>query len=210
MALEHILAAIEHEAAQQIARLEADSRAAAAAILDQAQAQVSIIETAKAEERDGDLQADAARLLNQAHVAATRHILRTREAVFQRALEQAQIQLAAVRARSDYSAILRALLAEALAALPGDGAGSPVNGVAVHCDQRDAAQVQALLESAAFVDHHVASVAPSLDTWGGVDVATPDGRIIVHNTLESRMARAESHLRRLVWQVLGAAGDGRG
>jgi vacuolar-type H+-ATPase subunit E/Vma4 len=41
----------------------------------------------------------------------------------------------------------------------------------------------------------------TLTTWGGVEVRTVDGRIIVRNTLESRLARAEPFLRALVAAV---------
>lgn len=206
MALEHLLAAIEQEAAQEIARIEAESRRTAEQVLAQAKAQAQEIEAAEWAAAEARLRSDAARLIVQARIAATRHVMHVREAIYQRAAEEAQAELAAVRSRPDYPAVLAALLAEAMAALPaaaGFGHGSSA-GLVIYCDPRDAGLVQALAANQA------ASVVPSLTTWGGVDVATTDHRIVARNTLEARLARAEPHLRRLVAQALFVAAEPHG
>lgn len=202
MALEHLLAAIEQEAAQEIARIEAESRRTAEKILAQAEAQAQEIEATALAAAEAKLRSDAARLIVQARIAATRHVMHVREAIYQRAAQEAQAELAAVRSRPDYPAILAALLAEAIAALPAaHGSGG---SLVIYCDPRDAGQVQALAASQA------ASVVPSLTTWGGVDVATADHRIVARNTLEARLARAEPHLRRMVAQLLFAVAEPHG
>lgn len=211
MALEHILAAIEQEAAREITRIEADSQREAAAILAQAHTQVGEIEATEAAARDGDLLAAAARLRNQARVAATRHLMRTREAIFQHALSAARLQLAAIPTLPNYDRMLAALVSEALSALPRGAASPPedTHAVEVRCDPRDAGLVRALLARAT-LPGPTSTLNPILNTWGGVEVASADGRIVVRNTLEARLERAETHLRRLIAEAIPAAAAATG
>lgn len=193
MALEHILAAIEDEAAVEIARIEAESQRRAKAILEQASSDAVTIERATASALDVDLESKAARLRNQAHIQATRTLMKAREAIVQQARDGAVVQMGALREREDYRDLLAALLDEALAALPGED-------VVVRVDPRDRdliALLLAELRPGAPID-----VEAALDTWGGVEVASADGRIIVRNALETRLERADPYLRRLVAETI--------
>ncbi|MCS6843089.1 MAG: V-type ATP synthase subunit E [Caldilineales bacterium] len=201
MALEHLLAAIEQETAQEIGRIEAESHRAAQEILAQAHARSQEIEAEALAAAERALRGDAARLVVQSRIQATRSVMHAREAIYRRAVQQTEAELAAARSRPDYPALLAALLAEAIAALPREVVDGPDAGLVVYCDPRDAPSVQALLAG------RRATVAPSLTTWGGVDVATADQRIVARNTLEARLARAEPHLRRLVAQALFAVAE---
>lgn len=195
MALDHILAAIEDEAAVEIAHIEGESQRRARAILEQASREALAIEQAAAGALDADLESKATRLRNQARIQSTRTLMKAREAIVQQAREGALVQVRALREREDYPDLLAGLLDEALAALPGEGA-------VVRIDPRDRELIAGLLaktKPGAPLDVEVA-----LDTWGGVEVASADGRIIVRNTLETRLERADPYLRRLVAETIPA------
>jgi vacuolar-type H+-ATPase subunit E/Vma4 len=201
MALEHILAAIEDEATAQITQIERDSLREATAILDRARAQVQAIESEAAGARVAELEADAARLRNRTRVQVATHMMRTREAVFQRVLQEARRQLAAARNDDGYRAVLRALLQEALATVPGDANSATASPTIVRVDPQDEDVTRTLLQEAGLAG---VELQPVLETWGGVEVASADERVVVRNTLESRLSRAEPHLRRLVAEAIPA------
>lgn len=201
MALEHILAAIEDEATAQITQIERDSLREATAILDRARAQVQAIESEAAGARVAELEADAARLRNRTRVQVATHMMRTREAVFQRVLQEARRQLAAARNDDGYRAVLRALLQEALATVPGDASSATASPTIVRVDPQDEDVTRTLLQEAGLAG---VELQPVLETWGGVEVASADERVVVRNTLESRLSRAEPHLRRLVAEAIPA------
>lgn len=203
MTLDHILSAIEDEAASKIAEIEKESLLEATAILDKARDQVRHVEAEAACAQDAELRADVARTLNRAQVEATTHVMRSREAVFQRALDEAKTLLANLSSREQYPSILRALSAEALSAMPGGFLSGPADGVVVRVSPRDADLLRSLLASEQLSDSHL-SIEPVLDTWGGVVVADARGRIVIDNTLERRLRRAEPHLRRLVAEAIPA------
>ena len=87
-------------------------------------------------------------------------------------------ELAAVRETSAYPKLFHALVAESRAVLPG--------AWELHVDPRDA-------DLAGGVGYGL-RVQPALDGWGGVELASDDGRT-VRNTLEERLANAELLLR---------------
>ncbi len=181
MALQDILAAIERDGEREVAATLAEAEREAASILARAREEAS----RRAAEVEGaaaaELEAEEERILREARLRATRLLREAREEVYRAALAEARRRLAGVRARPCYPAILRALLEEALAALP--------EAEVVVADARDA---EAFAGAAGG-----RSVRPALETWGGVEVATGDGRL-VRNTLEERLARAEPFLRALV------------
>lgn len=201
MALEHILAAIEDEATARITQIERDSLRQATAILDQARAQVQAIETEAASARVAELDADAARLRNRTRVEIATHMMRTREAVFQSVLQEAQRQLAAIRNDDGYRDILRTLLQEALVTLPEDPSSATASPAIVRLDPQDEELLKTLLAEAGLSN---LALQPVLETWGGIEVASADEQIVVKNTVESRLDRAEPHLRRLVAEAIPA------
>ena len=81
-------------------------------------------------------------------------------------------------AGAGYPRLFGALLAEARAALPG--------ATELRVDRRDLSLATPLARGL--------RVDPALETWGGVELASDDGRVI-RNTVEERLANADVLLR---------------
>jgi V/A-type H+/Na+-transporting ATPase subunit E len=185
MALADLLRAIETEAEADRARAAEEAAAAAAAVVDDARRDANALEAELADAGAADGRAAAAheRALARLHAAAG--IRSAREEAFVSLLSGIRAELAAVRETSDYPALFHALIAESRAALPGAGE--------LHVDPRDA-------DLAGGVAYGL-RVEPTLDSWGGVELASDDGRT-VRNTLEERLANAELLLRQRLAQRL--------
>ena len=185
MALADLLGAIEAEADAERARAHGEAAAAAATLVERARRDANTLEAdlADAGAADGDAAAGHERALARLDAAAT--IRSAREEAFVSLLTGIRAELATLRETSAYPALFEALVAESRSALP--------SARELRIDPRDAGLGGALARGL--------RVEPVLDTWGGVELASDDGRAI-RNTLEERLGNAEPVLRQRLAQRL--------
>lgn len=182
MPLKDLLNAIEADANEEGARLENESRGEAETILAEAEA-------GAVRAREEVLRAHAPATTNEANrrvalarLEASRLEREAREEAFSLLVDEARSRLAAVRDEPGYRDTLRALMREALAALP-DAATAHVNPL----DETLAAGLAHELGADL-------AVAPEPGIGGGVVLASAGGRA-VRNTLEERLTNAAPQLR---------------
>lgn len=195
--LDDLLATIEAEAQAEHARLDAESRAEAAAIVERAREQARELRAGPLRSQEPELQREVARRLGQVRIEAAQMLRQAREDSYQRMLEQTRSQLADLRKDPRYREVLRALLRESRAALPEAGR--------LRVDPRDEALAAELARE---LDLEVA-VQPTLETMGGVELESEDGRIL-RNTFEERLANADPELRLRFGRRLTGFGVARG
>jgi vacuolar-type H+-ATPase subunit E/Vma4 len=112
-----------------------------------------------------------------------------REDAFREFLAAVRERLAALRGGAEYTSVLRALIRESTTALAG--------ATVLRVDPRDERLASELVEG---LDAEL-KVAGVLETAGGVELASADGRT-VRNTVEERLANAEPALRLLFGEAL--------
>jgi vacuolar-type H+-ATPase subunit E/Vma4 len=190
MALEDILNAMEREVEAEIKSLDEQSAATAFQVRRAAENDARVIRERHHREILVPLQQERARRLNRARLAALRATSRAREKLYVQALACARERLAGLRTDPDYSAILYALLEEALAEIRGDAV--------VRADPRDDPVLRSL-----HARYPSARFESDLQTCGGVEARTPDGRIRVVNTVEGRLEQAQNLLRQKVMPLFG-------
>jgi vacuolar-type H+-ATPase subunit E/Vma4 len=188
MALDDLLQAIEADAAAERARADRETASEATAIVQRARGQASELEAelSATPEAEARAEADAARAL--ARLDASGAVRLAQEEAFSSLVTGIRAELAALRETSGYPELFRALLAESRAALPA--------ARRLRVDRRDLDLATPLVDGL--------HVDPALDTWGGVELASDDGRI-VRNTVEERLANAELLLRRRFARWLATA-----
>lgn len=184
MPVEDILAAIAVEAESAVAEIEAGAAArieqAARTARERAASERARLAGARTEA--ADLQ--ASRIVNRARLAADRVVRDERELLFQAAIERVRAGLGRVRESGGYDIIFSRLLDEARRVLP--------DADVVRVDPSDVERARSAVRALGIP----VRVEPSLDTQGGVELSTGDGRI-VRNTFESRLLRATGDLRML-------------
>jgi V/A-type H+/Na+-transporting ATPase subunit E len=185
MALADLLRAIEADAEAERARADREAAAEAAAIVGDAQVEASALEAALADAPETEARAEAAHLRALARLDAAAVVRLAREQAFVSLLGGIRDRFAALRGSDGYPALFEALIIESRAALP----------VArqLRVDRRDADLALPLARGL--------RVEPTLETWGGVELASDDGRTI-RNTVEERLANAEPLLRQVFAQRL--------
>lgn len=176
-----LVAILEKESAAEIARILAEARSRAEQIESEAKAAAQAYVDGQRQRLEAERRAALAKAHSGAQVQAAALVLRAKDEavaeVFLRA-DQALLRLPQDRAR--YAGVLRGLIAEAATGL----AGRMV--VEVSPEDREAA-VQIVQDLG--LD---AEVRPADGIRGGARVGTPDGRLVVENTLASRIARVRS------------------
>jgi vacuolar-type H+-ATPase subunit E/Vma4 len=188
MALDDLLRAIEADAAAERARADRETASEATAIVQRARRQASELEAelSATPEAEARAEAEAARAL--ARLDASGAVRLAQEEAFTSLVTGIRGELAALRDTSGYPELFRALLAESRAALPA--------ARRLRVDRRDLDLATPLADGL--------HVEPALETWGGVELASDDGRI-VRNTVEERLANAELLLRRRFARWLATA-----
>jgi vacuolar-type H+-ATPase subunit E/Vma4 len=190
MALQDILEAMEQGVEADIKRLEEQSAASALEIRRAAENGANDIVERHHREVLAPLQQERARRLNRARLAALRATSQAREKLFVQSIACARDRLMGLRATPDYPAILSALIEEALAHIGGEAF--------VRADARDEVLVRSIRSRFPAVRFEF-----DLQTCGGIEARTLDGRIRVVNTVEGRLEQAQDALRQKVMPLFG-------
>jgi V/A-type H+-transporting ATPase subunit E len=190
MSLEVILAAILAAGDAQVVEIEAHAQQEAEALLADASQEGEEVRQAACARVTRPAYRERARIIHRARLTRLRTIGDVREAAIDAALEQARYRLASVRFDPDYPDMLRCLVQEALAELR--GSLEDVRRTRLEADPRDEEELVRILHA---LELDLA-VTYRLECWGGIIARSEDGRIVVINTLESRLERATPFLRR--------------
>ena len=194
MALTDLLHAIQARADDEIA---ADRHAVALesdAVIADASSRAEALERELRARAEAEAEIEAGRRRAAARLAAVRRIREAREDAYLALRAELAQELSEARTNPEYPRLLDQLIRTALVAL--------ANAVVLRVDPRDEKLARELLTSVS----PTVSVDPTLQTWGGVHAVDSDGRSVV-NTLEQRLAGAESRLRMLFAQALAADRD---
>ncbi|HEX9076167.1 MAG TPA: V-type ATP synthase subunit E [Anaerolineae bacterium] len=190
MPLEHILRAMQAQAESEIQNITHAAESEAAQLIAEAETESKAIRARHRARVEPMLVAEAASLQNKANLGALRAKANGREQLLVEAFTRAQDCLAEIRQTEQYAAIFGLLAAEATAGL-GDDLIARV----------DPGDVQ--IARAAFAQLGVKAEIQEQDlALGGLEVMTRDHRVIVVNTIASRLDRARGVLRGPIAAIL--------
>ena len=188
MSLQVILDKIRASGEAQIQEIERATQAQVNAILAQGRMEAQQIQEDCTASSGFPANAERARILHRARLDSLRLVGEVREDLVEIAIARAREHLAAFRADPYYPEALGRLTAEALAQLDIGGAGDAL----LLADPRDMTWLKGILEHTELE----LPVSYELSCWGGLIAKSEDGRVVVTDTLESRLERATAFLRR--------------
>jgi len=189
MSLQAILERIQTAGDAQVQVIEQEAQTRASAILAQAYIEAEQIEAEALANAGAPGNAERARILHRARLDALHILGEVRENLVDTAVARTRERLASLRADPWYPEVLHTLTEEALEKLAvSEGNAQPK----MQADPRDMALLQSILHSLKLN----IPVRYDLNSWGGLIVASTDGRVVVINTLEARLEQAMSFLRR--------------
>jgi vacuolar-type H+-ATPase subunit E/Vma4 len=198
--LEHIIRAMQVQADDEIGKINRAADEEAAQLIAEAESAAVAIRARHRARVEPLLATEAAGLQNEARLGALRAIANAREELITDAFAQAKDSLEQIRESMDYAAIFRALAQEAVQALGTDFSVGSGQSVTVRVDPCDTAVVHDV-----FADLGVnVEIETQAIPLGGLEETTRDGRIVIVNTLTSRLERARKILRGPVARILTA------
>lgn len=197
MALEDILAAISAESDAEIARIGGESAEEIAAVLDRGRAEASAVEEEAARSLEEDAVQERERIVNRARLQVERRLRAAIEDVYLGLRREAGARLAEVRDSPRYPELFRRLFDECRAILP-DASTLLV----------DPADLDLVRDLQGKIDLDGFTIDPTLSSLGGLEFFTEDRRRGVRNTLESRLKRADPHLRSVAVSTIPALRGG--
>lgn len=131
------------------------------------------------------------KLIYQAKAKSKMRVIKEKEQVIQSAFIEAKKRLEGFRNDRNYEENFKKMLQEAVDALEAEK-------VVLHIDKRDESLYKQVLNEL----HENSEYVTDLTSLGGLEVSTKDGKIVVFNTVESRLANAEELLRREIFATL--------
>jgi V/A-type H+-transporting ATPase subunit E len=190
MSLQAILARIQAAGQEKVQEIEQQAYIQANAILAEARMEASEIEEEACAAAASPAMRERSRIIHRARQESLHMIGDVREGLVDAALHQIRGRLSGIRRDAAYPQVLARFVEEALAEL--QGSLEETGKVRLEADQRD----KTLLESILIRLGLDLEVDNELDCWGGVIAKSEDGRVVVINTLESRLEYAIPYLRR--------------
>jgi V/A-type H+-transporting ATPase subunit E len=199
MSLEAVLAAIRDSGEDQVREIEAAAHAEVQNTTAQNKSENQRLRQEAREKASALGAAERARILNQARLEAQSVINDVREELIDSALDDALKSLARLRKDPLYKDMSRHLIEETLAQIAGSLQEN--EKPQLEADPRDKALFKRILSNLKLkfnVDY-------DLDCLGGLIARSEDGRVVVINTVDARLARATPYLRRSLGVIFSAS-----
>lgn len=189
MSLLAILAAIQATGDAKIQEIEALAYQQANVIRSEAHFEAERIRQAAQEAAFQPASRERARIIHRARLDSLQILGNLRESLVETALDQTRGRLAVIRTHPSYRTVLRRLAREALCEL--DSSLEKSGAAQIEADPRD----QELLESILLDMGFNLKVSYTLHCWGGLIAKSQDSKVVVINTLDTRLERATPYLR---------------
>jgi V/A-type H+-transporting ATPase subunit E len=191
LAYENLLNSVDESAQERERELLEKARVTIEALKKNARQQAEQIRQSQIADAEKNADIEKNKLMYLAGAENKAGLIRIREHLFSSAFHEAALQLSHLRNRPEYPAIFTRLTVDAVEAL---GAG-PFN---VHVDKRDEDLCKKTLSA---LKIH-AEIIPDLDSAGGLIVCLSDRSVIISNTVESRLERAQERKKREIYSIL--------
>jgi vacuolar-type H+-ATPase subunit E/Vma4 len=193
MAFENLLRSVEESAQEKERELREKSRITAESIRTDAKNRAKLIEQTyiSEAERSAETERNKELFLVRGEIRALQ--IRNRQQVLQVAFGGARHKLRDARQDPEYPAIFERLTREAVQAI-GEGRGT----IRIHIDPQDGElcrKTTAALQCSC-------EIVADLTSMGGLVVSSADDEVIVSNTFESRLQRAEEHRQLELYAIL--------
>ncbi len=187
-----LVAILEKEATAERERILGEARAKADEITAQAQREAQSYLEAQHRRLDAEQKAARTKAQSSAQLRAASLVLQTKDQAITDVFTQAEAELAQIpRNKTRYPNILRGLIKEGAAGLPGR--------IVIEVGSNDLELARGAVRELGLD----AEVKASAEIAGGVRLATLDGRFVVENTLTSRLERVKplltSEVAALLW-----------
>ena len=191
MALEEMLDALGQEGKDDIKRVDSQAKAHENQIIEEARLEAKQIYESHKNAIEEQVKMERARVINQTNFKVKKEVVKTKEEIMNQVFDEALKQIKNLRDdKASYESIFGKLAAETIRSIP----GKPVVSVD-SADEELARKVFDRLE----LD---CTLKSDINCLGGLSVRSEDGKIVLNNTVDSRIEKAKQLLKTDVIRVL--------
>jgi V/A-type H+/Na+-transporting ATPase subunit E len=191
MAYENLLRSVEESAEERERELRDNAQKQAQEIRARAKKEAEEIQELSIREAEKSAVTERNKMLYLAKGAIKEQGLKSREKVFHAAFNEAKQRLAGLREDRNYPAVFERLTREATGAM----GEMPFH---VHVDKRD---LDLCKKTFAALGIHC-EILPDIECAGGLVVSSPDGLVMLSNTIESRLERIKESRKLEIYAIL--------
>ncbi|MDO9036646.1 MAG: V-type ATP synthase subunit E [Methanoregula sp.] len=191
MAYENLLKSVDESAQERERELLENARVTIESLKKKAREQAELIRQSQISDAEKSAGVEKNKLMYIAGAENKARLITVREQLFSSAFNEAKLRLSDLRNRPEYPDIFKKLTVDAAGALGADI-------FHVHVDKRDEVLCKKTLAS---LNLH-ADIIPDLDSVGGLVVCLPDRSVIISNTVESRLERAQERKKLEIYSIL--------
>jgi len=191
MTYENLIASMGASAEKSIRAVTQKAHQEAIEIKRSAQAKGEEIKASYCENARKSAEIERNKLIYNAKAENKMRIIKEKDALIQRAFFDAKKSLDSFRADANYTGNFKKMLQEAVRELEGEK-------VSLHIDPRDEPLCRQVLDELG----RNSEIVGDLTNAGGLAVSTKDGKVLVSNTIESRLNNSKELLKREVFSTL--------
>ena len=191
MPYEDLITAVKTSAQERIREIQERAQVEAEKIRKEAEERAQGIRSGFVEEAARGTQLERSKLISKAGAEKRMALARVKDDLFQQAFQRAAGQMASARNHPGYRESFKRIVREALEELPS-------KEVRMHIDPRDEALLREILGEL----QRNCEVVTDITTLGGLNATSADERLMVFNTLESRLERAKELMKPEIMSLL--------
>jgi V/A-type H+-transporting ATPase subunit E len=191
MKLEHLKREMEEQSSEEIGRITTSGEKEAERLREEAGKKAEAIVRHHMDQAVKNVERERIRQHYEAASEAKTAINQEQNRLFELAFDEARGEMEEIRTTASYEKIFRHLLEEAVQTLD-------EQGIRLHIDTRDGDLCRNLVEELGLK----CEIVQDITSIGGLDASSADERIVVHNTLESRLERSKETLRLDIFSTL--------
>ena len=191
MPYEDLISAVKAGAQERIKEIQERAQAEALKIRKDAEERTQSTRSAYLEEAARGVKLEKSKLISKAGAEKRMALARVKDDLFQKVFTRAAQQMASARNNPAYRESFKNMVREAMEELAGQE-------VTVHIDPRDEPLCREILTEI----QRNCGVVTDLPTLGGLNATTADERLMVFNTIESRLQRAKELMKSEVMSAL--------
>jgi V/A-type H+-transporting ATPase subunit E len=191
VAYENLLRSVDESAQERERELRETARITIESVKKKAREQAELVRQSQISDAGISAATEKNKLMYTAGAENKARLIKIKEDLFSSAFAEANLRLSGLRNRREYPEIFKKLAVDAAEALG-------VGAFHVHIDKRDEDLSRKTFASLTFNVEIVADLVSA----GGLVACLPDGSVIISNTVESRLERAQERKKLEIYSIL--------
>jgi V/A-type H+-transporting ATPase subunit E len=191
MKYDHLIKAIEDGAEEKIREITDSKDREIREILERAESESAQLRKDLLAQTNQRVEIERNKEIYSAREQAKDHLARARNEAFLSVFQVSDEQLSSFRSSPAYGAFFKAVMTEITESLDSEK-------IRLHIDQKDEALCRQLIKDTG----KEFDIVTDLTTKGGLIGSTPDGKVVIRNTIEDRLARAKERMKVVVFSGL--------